>query len=426
MDWYFDIGRFYIKEHVYSNLAQYQNRLYCMLKFQNLYPANLRRRYPLHARVIALRIGLIVIAILATLAMLELLLSFFGVSSDYSQEDIIGLQEIDLIQDDWWFCDSLGCRVDRKALEARAAAGNFPNIHEHFHIINDQGFHDEDSFTADALPEDALKVLALGDSFTFGMNADVGNGWIDQLEDLLQEETVAAVWNTGMPGSGTEQSLRLLETYAPIMQPDIILIGFYLGNDFDDNLYPLDKWIYLNETLVKQYAVNQTGEINRLSSLDLYRKTQGQPALDASSVELIIRSTRVGSIAWQGIDTLRSRYRTPKELDILLQQRAIYRTRQHLTDIMTYTEANDIPLYVLLIPDIQHIDGRNWYKFGVVMDYSTTTQMFDDLNLKIIDMLDDITIEDYVEHQTLAHWNNDGHDKAARIVFETIQPLIDQ
>ena len=129
---------------------------------------------------------------------------------------------------------------------------------------------------------------------------------------------------------------------------------------------------------------------------------------------------------WQGINTLSSRYRTPKELDILLQQRAIDQTRQHLTDIMTYAEANDIPLYVLLIPDVQHFDGRNLYKFGVVVDYSTTTQMFDELNIKIIDLLNDITIEDYVEHQTLAHWNNDGHDKAARIVFETIQPLIDQ
>jgi len=380
----------------------------------------------LQPREIAFRVGMIVIAIIATLAVLELLLSFFGVSSDHSQEDVIGLQEIDLIQDDWWLCDSLGCRVDRKALEARAAAGNSPNIHEHSHIINGQGFHDEDSFTTDALPEDALKVLALGDSFTFGMNADVGTGWIDQLEYLLQEETKAVVWNTGMPGSETEQSLHLLETYGPIMQPDVILLGFYLGNDFDDNLYPLDKWLYLNDTLVKQHAVNQTGEINRLSSLDLYRKTQGQPALDASTVELVIRSTRVGSIVWQGINTLSSRYRTPEELDILLQQRAIDQTRQHLTDIMTYAEANDVPLYVLLIPDVQHIDGRNWYKFGVVVDCSTTTQMFDEVNIKIIDLLDDITIEDYVEHQTLAHWNNDGHDKATRIVFETIQPLIDQ
>ena len=380
----------------------------------------------MQARMIAYRIGMIAIATIGTLAVLESVLRFAGVSSDYSQQDLIGLQEINLIQDDWWFCDSLGCRVDRKALEARAAAGNFPDIHEHFHIINDQGFHDEDSFNVDAIPTDTFKVLALGDSFTFGMNADVGNGWIDQLEYLLQEETGAVVWNTGMPGSGTEQSLRLLETYGPIMQPDVILLGFYLGNDFDDNLYPLDKWIYLNDTLVKQYAVSQTGEINRLSSLDLYRTTLGQPALDASTVELIIRSTRVGSIAWQGIDSLGSRYRTPEELDNLLQQRAIDKTRQHLTAIKTYAEAHDIPLYVLLIPDVQHIDGRNWYKFGVVVDYLTTTKMFGELNINIIELLDDITIEDYVEHQTLAHWNNDGHTKAARVVFEIIRPLIDQ
>ena len=377
-------------------------------------------------REITLRIGMIVIAIIATLVVLELFLSLFGVSSDYSQEDINGLREIDLVQDGWWFCDSLGCRVDRKALEARAAAGNFPNIHEHFHIINDQGFHDEDSFVAEALPADALKVLALGDSFTFGMNADVGKGWIDQLEYLLQDERKAVVWNTGMPGSGTEQSLRLLENYGPIMQPDVILLGFYLGNDFDDNLYPLDKWVYLNDTLVKQYAVSQTGEIYRLSSHDLYRMTQGQPALDATNAELVIRSTRVGSIAWQGIDTLGSRYGTPEELDILLEQRAIDQTQQHLTDIKTYAKAHDIPLYVLLIPDVQHIDGRNWYKFGVVVDYSTTTQIFDELNINIIDMMSNITLEDYVEHQTLAHWNTDGHTKAARIVIETLRPLIDQ
>jgi hypothetical protein len=92
------------------------------------------------------------------------------------------------------------------------------------------------------------RILVLGDSFTLGVHAGaLDSCFVEQLERELGAEArghtdatgrrVDAVEcvNAGVDGFGTEQEVALLARLAPVVQPDAVMLAFYLGNDFTDN-----------------------------------------------------------------------------------------------------------------------------------------------------------------------------------------------
>ena len=78
-----------------------------------------------------------------------------------------------------------------------------------------------------------LRLLALGDSCTFGLGVDDGQTWPAQLEELLRRQEIEAdVINAGVPGYTAFQGLRLLETRGLDLKPDLVIVSFGF-NDMD-------------------------------------------------------------------------------------------------------------------------------------------------------------------------------------------------
>jgi lysophospholipase L1-like esterase len=79
-----------------------------------------------------------------------------------------------------------------------------------------------------ARAEDApLRVLALGDSCTFGLGVDDDATWPAQLEALLVEAGLpVAVINGGVPGYTAFQGLRLLAHEGPALEPTLVIASF--------------------------------------------------------------------------------------------------------------------------------------------------------------------------------------------------------
>lgn len=75
------------------------------------------------------------------------------------------------------------------------------------------------------------RILALGDSCTFGVGVDQEESWPQQLEELLnsgrkaQEEWVE-VMNAGVPGYSSFQGLRALRVWFGPLQPDLLIVCF--------------------------------------------------------------------------------------------------------------------------------------------------------------------------------------------------------
>lgn len=81
-------------------------------------------------------------------------------------------------------------------------------------------------------------VVVLGDSVTFGYGVEDGEAWPAGLARRLGARLV----NLGLPGSGTEQQVRIYETFGAPLAPRLVLVGFFARNDFwDTGLF--DRWL---------------------------------------------------------------------------------------------------------------------------------------------------------------------------------------
>jgi lysophospholipase L1-like esterase len=106
--------------------------------------------------------------------------------------------------------------------------------------INDHGFRD------DRLREDAFKILALGDSFTFGDGVEQRYAYPHQLESILASQTNLApvdVINAGIPSYDTRSELKYFEILSKSIRPGIVLVNI-LANDILSNLQRVDSEHY--------------------------------------------------------------------------------------------------------------------------------------------------------------------------------------
>ena len=133
-----------------------------------------------------------------------------------------------------WFDPEVGTRFHPGQTREILAAGG---VYMHSAEINDLGFrgHEPDP----ALDGDAgLRVVCLGDSFTFGWGVEDDETYPVRLEAALAAARERAgagpaeVLNVGLPGYNTWQEHRLYEKLVRSMAPDVVVLGWYL-NDLD-------------------------------------------------------------------------------------------------------------------------------------------------------------------------------------------------
>jgi lysophospholipase L1-like esterase len=86
-----------------------------------------------------------------------------------------------------------------------------------------------------------VRILCLGDSLTWGYGANDEETYPALLEVLLGKrypELNVQVLNAGVPGYGTDEELELLRTRGAALEPDLVIVLFFAGNDFEDNRSP--------------------------------------------------------------------------------------------------------------------------------------------------------------------------------------------
>jgi lysophospholipase L1-like esterase len=82
------------------------------------------------------------------------------------------------------------------------------------------------------------RVLLLGDSTTFGFGVGEHETFAARVQEILRcrGHTDVEVLNAGVPGYSTWQSLANLRRLGNVVDPQIVVLTFYEGNDFTDNL----------------------------------------------------------------------------------------------------------------------------------------------------------------------------------------------
>jgi lysophospholipase L1-like esterase len=106
-------------------------------------------------------------------------------------------------------------------------SGHFEFDHEV--VMNSLGFYDDEPE-----PSPALRILAVGDSFTAALNVARDQVWTALLERMVRAYGFDAdVVNIGLDGTGTDVQLALLREYVPRFRPQFVLVAFF-ANDVED------------------------------------------------------------------------------------------------------------------------------------------------------------------------------------------------
>lgn len=79
----------------------------------------------------------------------------------------------------------------------------------------------------------SLRILAMGDSQTFGVGLRSEDTWPKQLERVLARDASGCrveVVNAGLPASATWNQEVLARRLLPIYRPDLVVVGFYVND----------------------------------------------------------------------------------------------------------------------------------------------------------------------------------------------------
>lgn len=114
--------------------------------------------------------------------------------------------------------------------------------------INSRGLREEREIGP---PQPGLaRVLCVGDSFTFGYGVEGSQAYPyllngtterDASSDVVEQGKAIESINGGVLGYGTDNEAAWLKEYGWQLQPDIVLVGFYVGNDVRDVILGRNK-----------------------------------------------------------------------------------------------------------------------------------------------------------------------------------------
>lgn len=111
----------------------------------------------------------------------------------------------------------------------------YQTIHSSFEfsvpvVLNSFGLRD---YEVQPKSSRATRIIGLGDSFTFGNGVTLEQTFLKRLEACISTaaEPVEVI-NCGVPAYSPLQEHRFLQKYRSQLQPDVVLLAFFVGNDF--------------------------------------------------------------------------------------------------------------------------------------------------------------------------------------------------
>jgi hypothetical protein len=125
-------------------------------------------------------------------------------------------------------------------------------------------------------PTDTRRVAVVGDSMISALAVEEEKTLVRRLERSLrgsESEPSIEVLNFGVSSSSTGQELALYRNLVSAYQPDVVLLAFFVGNDFADNSHRLTRapriYFDLDETgrPVQVWAPERPGALSRWLNL---------------------------------------------------------------------------------------------------------------------------------------------------------------
>lgn len=256
-----------------------------------------------------------------------------------------------------------------------------------------------------------LKVLVIGDSFVYGMDAHPQqNSFVDLL--LCKGYLVYAA---GIPGTDPAQYAAIAQKYIPIVKPDVVVSCFYTGNDYMSFCRePNKKEPIEHMSNAGLFSSNPYGQY--LSAENAYRYYLSFSTFSDSTHGLFDKAcaaSSIGTVVWNALYAQNWIQRKMNRLDLPslnVPKDSVYaRTKIYTDRLAAICSANEVPLIQTVIPDL---DAPQFDFDGLNFLFGNSYKMPNGLNLE----------EDYFKRGI--HFNNNGSWKYANFLDSLLQPFV--
>lgn len=280
--------------------------------------------------------------------------------------------------------------------------------------LNSRGFKDKEFLEK---TENVYRILGVGDSFSFGA-VPYKHNYLTLLESQLQLENAnIEVLNMGIPSIGPKDYLSLIVKEGLVLHPDMVLLSFFIGNDFDDSKKRkiheysyIASWIYYIINIQPKYK----GQV-------VHKRSQycdDCPAFDYR---------RYLEIAYNRSSIyLADNKRFLEKLD---------HARYYLKQIRNVCKSQGIDLIVVIIPDelqinqelLSEVKGAYYpnlaeNKWDMTLPNSLLSKELDELGITNIDLYEYFSnSSDQLYKPRDTHWNIAGNQMAANIIHGHIR-----
>ncbi len=296
-------------------------------------------------------------------------------------------------------------------------------------VENQRGWVDDGFVTTNSLgfrgaeiampkPTGRFRIVAVGDSVTFGFGVNDTETFSAQAEQLLRRALHGAdieVVNLAVPGYETRQEVGLVKRYASALQPDLVLIGFYT-NDVPDALADANS----NRSGTTIAAANPVkGQVLHMN-----------PA-PTSWVETQLRRSRAIYTGGHALKALLRRGEgktgSSLELDLLENhdsadlERAWDRIAQQMADLQAAAAAASFKVGIVILPPREQVAGQ----FSDSQYQSKVRSIAEPLGFFVIDPLPAMAASPLRKNTLFIPYDR-NHPSAAghRIIGETIADFL--
>ena len=300
-------------------------------------------------------------------------------------------------------------------------------------VANSHGHRDvEVSLTK---PPGVFRILVLGDSFTVGANVRQEEAYPKVLETRLRSVhgSRIQVINSGVGGWGPFHYAQYFEHYGYRFEPDLILVGFFVGNDTFESATSVEQL----DSAVLGHRVSPRAATRPFIKLQVF-------LYDHSNLARLLLNrgpVALDTFVRKQCDDFTEQYlaiqraRLPNHLRDSAAQRNS--TKNAVNQIRRIKEraGDSVPVAVALLSDENQVsrtlqerllEAKDIAAYDFKMPQSMLTEMFRDVGIPTIDVLPAVLADRRCLYMNDTHWTPEGHELAALVILQGLAPILKQ
>ncbi len=332
------------------------------------------------------------------------------------------------------FCLTILCEIWLQLYPHRFTGIDGVDTVGNFSDYTSRGYLTEDIFNK---KKDVFRILDLGDSFSIFLK-DKGQNY----NDFLQQQFVGSgkseveIVNAGMEGMGPGYYWYALNKYGDLFKPDLVLVGFFVGNDFEEADFAVIIGNYISEPkdFIKRYSRYYQFSRLRLYRLLKNKYTRYREAQLKKQEAKRHTSQQVGNFSeetYLEVERSRSWIFDKNKWELLHQEWR--KCSELILKMKDWCDRRKIKLVIAILPDQFQVDQALreavLAKYGHIAENNLDLSYPDSLivnfcrthNINCLDMLEQF--QEQGKTRPLyslrdSHWNAAGNRLAADLIFE--------